>query len=313
MHLADAIDGYWIANERNLRPGTIADYSATFRRLAAYLAERRVEAIEAVTPDHINAFLNEQAARGLSQKTLLNYWVAISALWTWAEREIDIPHIVRRVPRPRPRRTQPEPYTADEIRALLDAAEYSAPWVGRYQGARSRRATALRDRAIMLLLLDSGLRASEICALRIDDYDRRTGRAVVRHGKGDKERVVYAGHATRQAIWRYMQDRMRRREISQIQRSEPLFATNTGQHLDRSQLLHMIRNCAQRAGVDNANVHRFRHTFAVTMLRNGASAFVVQQLLGHEDMSTVRVYIKLAEIDLEQAMRAASPADAWRL
>lgn len=313
MLLADAIDGYWIANERNLRPGTIADYSATFRRLAAYLAARRVDAIEAVTADHINGFLNDQAARGLSQKTILNYWIALSALWTWAEREIDIPHIVRRVSRPRPRRTQPEPYTADEIRSLLDAAEYSAPWIGRYQGARSRRATALRDRAIMLLLLDSGLRASEICALRLDDYDRRTGRAVVRHGKGDKERVVYAGHATRQAIWRYLQDRMQRSQVSQLQRSAPLFATNTGAHLDRSQLLHMIRNCAQRAGVDGANVHRFRHTFAVTMLRNGASAFVVQQLLGHEDMSTVRVYIKLAEIDLEQAMRAASPADAWRL
>ena len=134
-----------------------------------------------------------------------------------------------------------------------------------------------------------------------------------RHGKGDKARVVFAGHATRQAIWRYLQDRMRRSQVSQLHRSKPLFCTSTGQHLDRSQLLHMIRNCAQRAGVAGANVHRFRHTFAVTMLRNGASAFVVQQLLGHEDMATVRVYIKLAEIDLEQAMRAASPADAWRL
>lgn len=313
MHLSDAIDGYWIANERNLRPGTIADYSATFRRLAAYLAARNIATIQAITADHINAFLNNEAARGLSQKTLLNYWIALSALWTWAEREIDIPHIVRRVPRPRPRRTQPEPYTADEIRSLLDAAEYSAPWTGRYQGARSRRATALRDRAIMLLLLDTGLRASEICALRLEDYDRRTGRAIVRHGKGDKERVVYAGHATRQAIWRYLQDRMQRRQVSQLGRSEPLFTTGADRSLDRSQLLHMIRNCARRAGVDGANVHRFRHTFAVTMLRNGASAFVVQQLLGHEDMATVRTYIKLAELDLEQAMRAASPADAWRL
>jgi site-specific recombinase XerD len=75
----------------------------------------------------------------------------------------------------------------------------------------------------------------------------------------------------------------------------------------------MIRNAGQRAGIEGANAHRFRHTCAVTLLRNGASAFVVQEILGHVDMSTVRLYIKLAEIDLEQAMRVASPADSWRL
>ena len=213
------------------------------------------------------------------------------------------------------RRVQPQPYTADELRRLLDSADYTAPWSGqRGRNTRTRRATALRDRAMMLVLLDTGMRASEICALRIGDYDRKTGKCIILHGKGDKTRIVYVGQATRQAIWRYIQDRLQRRNSeATLRASEPLFATNSGQPLDRSQLLHMLRSCGARAGVASVNVHRFRHTCAVTMLRNGANALVVQEVLGHVDMATVRLYVKIAEVDLEQAMRLASPVDTWRL
>lgn len=315
MLLSDALEGYWLANERNLSPNTVRDYSLTFRRLSDHCAAAGIDQFEAITPDTINALLNELARRGLGRKSLLNVWIALSSLWTWAEAAIAAPHIIRRVPRPRPSRVQPQPYTADEIRRLLDAADYTAPWASRRgRNTRTRRATGQRDRAMMLVLLDTGMRASEICALRIGDYDRKTGKCIIQHGKGDKTRVVYVGQATRQAIWRYTQDRLRRRDSEAILRgSEPLFATNTGQPLDRSQLLHMLRSCGARAGVANVNVHRFRHTCAVTMLRNGANALVVQEVLGHVDMATVRLYVKIAEVDLEQAMRLASPVDTWKL
>jgi integrase/recombinase XerD len=313
MLLSDAIDGYWLANERNFSPATIDDYSRTFRRLSAYLTARSVTTIESITTDHINAFLNEMS-KGMGRKTLLNLWIALSSLWSWAEPAIHVPHIVRLVPRPRPVRIQPQPYTVDELRRLLDAADYTAPWTGRRgHNTRTRRATGLRDRAMMLVLLDTGMRASEICALRIDDHERKTGKLIIRHGKGDKARVVYAGQATRQAIWRYLQDRIRRQNGTDLRRNEPLFATSKGLPLDRSQLLHMLIGCGDRAEVANTNVHRFRHTCAVTMLRNGANALVVQEVLGHVDMATVRLYVKIAEVDLEQAMRQSSPVDAWRL
>jgi site-specific recombinase XerD len=315
MLLADAIEGYWLANERNFSPNTVNDYRLTFRRLANHCTAAGIDAFEGITPDHINALLNELARAGLAKKTLLNVWIALSSLWTWAEHTVGARHIIRQVARPRPQRVQPQPYEADEIRRLLDAADYSAPWASqRGRNTRTRRATGQRDRAMMLVLLDTGMRASEICALRIADYDRRSGKLIIQHGKGDRTRVVYVGQATRQAIWRYIQDRLRRRDKEQTLRgSEPLFATNSGQALDRSQLLHMLRGCGQRAGVAAVNVHRFRHTCAVTMLRNGANALVVQEMLGHVDMTTVRLYVKLAEVDLEQAMRLASPVDTWRL
>jgi integrase/recombinase XerD len=313
MLLSDAIDGYWLTNQRNFSRATVADYSGTYRKFQVHIAPSGIDHIDAITADHINAFLNQLAAQGLAKKTQLNAWTALSSLWTWAEGVLGIPHVVRGIPRPRVQRHQPDPYTAEQVRALLDAAQYSAPWEGRYAGARSKRPTWLRDRAIMLLLLDTGMRASELCALKVADYDRKNGRIQIAHGKGDKPRVVFAGYVARQAIWRYQQDLQRKRDGATLARPEPLFGTSAGRPLDRSQLLHMIRNAGQRAGIPNANAHRFRHTCAVTMLRNGASAFVIQEILGHVDMSTIRLYIKLAEIDLEQAMRIASPADAWRL
>jgi integrase/recombinase XerD len=315
MLISDAIDGYWLANERNFSPNTVRDYTLTFRRLADHCASQSIDQFEAITPAVINALLNDLARAGLAKKTLLNVWIALSSLWTWASYAIGAPHIIRQVPRPRPQRVQPQPYTADEIKRLLEAADYTAPWTGqRGHNTRTRRATALRDRAMMLVLLDTGMRASEICALRIGNYDRKTGKCIILHGKGDKTRIVYVGQATRQAIWRYIQDRLQRRDgEASLRGAEPLFATNTGQPLDRSQLLHMLRSCGQRAGVASVNVHRFRHTCAVTMLRNGANALVVQEVLGHVDMATVRLYVKLAEVDLQQAMRLASPVDTWRL
>lgn len=75
----------------------------------------------------------------------------------------------------------------------------------------------------------------------------------------------------------------------------------------------MITATARRAGVSHANVHRFRHTFAITFLRNGGNVLALQKLMGHEKMDTLRVYVELAQMDLQKAQQLASPADRWGL
>lgn len=75
----------------------------------------------------------------------------------------------------------------------------------------------------------------------------------------------------------------------------------------------MITATARRAGVSHANVHRFRHTFAITFLRNGGNVLTLQKLMGHEKMDTLRVYVELAQMDLQKAQQLASPADRWGL
>lgn len=316
MQLSDILEGYWLARRRDLSKSTVDQYSRTFDRLAAYLADHGEPEFEQITAVHIRGYL-DQRSLVLAKKTLCNEWVALSALWTWATSEIDCRHIIReQIPRPRFHRQQPEPYTADELRHMLDACDWTEQWHNN-PGIRNRRSTARRDRAILLVLVDTGLRASELCALKLVDFDRRTGRLAIQHGKGDKPRAVYLGQAARSGLWRYLTERTQHHRDTYgggaLAPNFPLFATGSNRHLTRDNLLHTIQRIAARAGVQAANIHRFRHTFAINFLRNGGNIYALQDLLGHSDLETVRIYLKLADLDLSAAMHAASPADNWRL
>lgn len=172
---------------------------------------------------------------------------------------------------------------------------------------RSRRPTAKRDRAIILCLLDTGLRASELCDLQMRDYEPDSGQLYIRHGKGDKRRVVYLGQRARLCLWRYLADRNNTRP------ADPLFASRTNTRLDRNNLRHMLNTVAAQAKVNDVHPHRFRHTFAITFLRNGGNTFALQKLLGHEELTTVLKYVRLAETDIKAAQAAASVVDNWRL
>jgi integrase/recombinase XerD len=303
----DALIGYWLERRRNLSQATIDDYEYTQRRFRTYLGAAPIH-IDAITADHVRGWLASLRDHGLAPKSCANAWVALSALWTWAELELKIPHIIRgKVQRPRYKRPPIAAYTRTEVGAMLHAAEKNSPWTSANgKTVESKRSTANRDRAILLVLLDSGMRASELCGLRVDDYDQKQGRLHIRKGKGSKGRFVYLGEAARKALWRYLASR-------QAPSDAPLFVTWRGNHMDRNALRDMIVHCAERAGVADANVHRWRHTFAINYLRNGGNVLELQRLMGHERTDTLRIYVDLAQADLQDAQRRASPADNWKL
>jgi len=308
MQLDYAIEGYWLAKRRDFSPNTVNDYSLTFRRLTEFVGKTRD--LKDISREDINRFLNHlRDDRELSQKTILNHWIALSSFWTWVERDLGLPHISRgRVNRPRPRRRLSAGYTEAEVRDLLAACEKCPGW-DRAHGQRLdvKRPSALRDRALILVLLDTGIRASELTALRLRDYEPKRGQLIIHHGKGDKKRVVFLGTAAKQGLWRYLATRPAAKQDA------PLFATREGTAMQRTGLRLLIFRIGQRAGVPDAGVHRFRHTFAVNFLRNGGNLLALQDLLGHEQMDTVRIYAKQAEIDLERQQKSASPADRWKL
>lgn len=308
MQLSYAIEGYWLARRRDMSDNTERDYALTLRRFTEFVGGER--SIADVKSADVDEFLNHlQDDLHLSQKTILNHWIALSSLWSWAEEELQIPHIIRgRVSHPKLRRRQSSPYTADELTRMLAACDRTVSY-GRVNKhiCENNRPSALRDRAILLVLLDTGIRASELTALRLRDYDAKRGRLVILHGKGDKLRVVFLGTAGKKALWRYLATR------PDASADEPLFPARSGRPMDRNGLLHLIVRLANRAGVQGAGVHRFRHTFAVNFLRNGGNVLGLQALLGHECMDTVRIYAKLAEADIETQAKNASPVDRWRL
>lgn len=325
LTFSDLVARYWRFRRRDVSVNTFNDYDRTFRRFAQHLEAHHIDIVAAITTATVEDYLNDLHEAGLASKTLANHWTALSALWTYAETKHDIPHIIRdKIPVPRVHQADPVPYTELEIKALLRATAHNAPWRGRPEVASARH-WALRDRAIIITLVDTGLRASELCALTIADLDIDQGQINVRHGKGDKQRFVPIGSRALDAVEDYL-DARRRAQTSKRQRSngsapvqlnaaDPLFATVTGDHLDRTELLDMISATAARAEppVKKANVHRFRHTFAINYLRRYPNIFTLQKVLGHTSLDSTRRYLKIAQVDIIEAHRTASVADAWRL
>lgn len=304
MRLSQVIEGYTLdARARRLSPATISNYGFAFDKLTAQVGDGVDFA--AITANDVRALMASQSH--LSAKSLLNLHACLSALWVWAVREGLAPvNVVRAIPQPKPELHPVEPFTRAEVAAMLKAVErgpvYSRPGKADCSNVLP---LAARNRAIILLLLDTGVRASECATLKTADVSLTIGRVTVM-GKGAKERTIPFSARTGQALWRYHTERP--------ESNEPyFFLTAAGGPLDRGDLMHLVQRIGQRAGVEGAHPHRFRHTFAITFLRNGGNVYVLQQLLGHTSLDMCRRYLHIVEADTEAAHKQASPVANWRL
>jgi len=159
----------------------------------------------------------------------------------------------------------------------------------------------VRDRAILLLLLDTGLRVSEAAGVRLGDL--RPDGSVKVMGKGAKERIVPIGSTARGAIVRYLGQR------GPGAPGAPLFLGRRGA-LDARGMQQVLKRLKVRAGITGrCSPHSFRHTFARSYLVNGGDAFSLQQILGHATLDMVKRYVSLTDADLVARHRVASPAD----
>ncbi len=303
--MEQAKEGYFLnAAARGLSESTLRDYDNTINKFIDQVGA--TTPIDTVTTQDVEEFL--VSFDHLSKKTLLNYHTGLSAMWRWAlDEKLVESNIVRAIKPPKPESRAIVPFTETELKLLLGALEKSKPYTrpGKRLCDHSIPG-ADRNRAIILLLVDTGLRASELCDIKIEDVDTRNTRIRVL-GKGSKERAVKYSSRTGQAIWRYLASR------PDVRPSDPLFATLDGYSMDRDNLRHLLDTIGERAKVPDVHPHRFRHTFAVQFLRNGGDPFTLQDMLGHSTLDMVKRYIHLAQSDVDAAHRRASPVDNWRL
>ena len=138
--------------------------------------------------------------------------------------------------------------------------------------------------------------------------DLDAGRAKIM-GKGAKERFVYMERATKRALLKYIYEE----RPSQESDEDCLFLTGDGRKMSRSGLASMLRRLSKAAGVQNVHAHRFRHTTAIELLRNGSDALSLQRLLGHSTLDMVKVYVALADKDVANVHKRASPVERWGL
>jgi integrase/recombinase XerD len=308
MTLSQAVEGYLLhIAARRLTPDTITGYTRILNLLKAHFPHD--PPVAALTVEDIEGFLAE-AGEDVSDKTILNYHTALSSFYTWATSRrppIVREHLMRQIPRPKPEERTIEPFTEAEVRAMLNnlstSKSYDRP--GKRTTSHSLHHEK-RNRAIILVLVDTGIRSSELCDLSIADADLKMRRLHI-FGKGKKERDVRMSARTAEAIWRYLTER------PDASLGDPLFITDDDNKFTRHRLGRVIAAIAERAGVRNAHPHRFRHTFAVQFIRNHGDPFTLQDLLGHTTMEMVRRYLHLAQVDLDEGHKRASPVDNWRL
>jgi len=304
--LSQATEGFFLnATARGLSDATLRDYGNTIKRFSVFLEEDLP--IADITTQHVEQFLSAQDH--LSNKSLLNYHTGLSSLWTWALKENLVEtHVVRAITAPKPEQREIVPFTENEIKLMLSSLDKSRPYTrpGKKLSDHSIPG-AERHRAIILMLLDTGMRASELCNLDIQHVDVRAQRVLVM-GKGSKERMLPFSARTGQVLWRYLATR------PGAEKTDPLFATLDGRfRLTRDDLRRRLDGIGERAKVDHVHPHRFRHTFAIQFLRNGGDPYSLQMLLGHSTMEMVRRYLAIAQTDLDRAHKRASPVDNWRL
>jgi site-specific recombinase XerD len=269
-------------------PHTIRDYQVTFKKFLALHGDVDIEIIH---KQHIIQFLASQS--NVSAKTLQNYLADLSALWQWAiQQGICEENPVRQVKAPIAEKKTIIPLSKVEVTALLESASQS-PY-------------HYRDRAIIFLLLDTGIRATELCNLQLKDLNRVTGYIRV-IGKGKKERLLPVSEETIKAIDEYLTVR------ESVTPSSPLFALKCGKPLERCKLRKILSELGDKCGVSHVFPHRFRHTFAIQFLRNGGNIYSLQKILGHSTLDMVKRYLAISQYDLDHDHAVASPVRCWNL
>ena len=309
--LRDAIRAFseFLALNRNASEHTVRNYEADLVQYLYFLGVSTATPRHAltpahVTPDSIQAFLGELHARGNSRSSTARRISAIRSFARYLRREgvrDDDPTAL--VGSPRREQRVPQVLSVDEVTALIETPDVSAP-LGR------------RDRAILELFYASGLRLSELVSLDVEDVNLST-RMVRVMGKGRKERLVPCHQRAADAVRTWLKDRLvlaAQAEASgpaagrRVPRDEPLFVNYRGTRLTPRSVHRLVTRyvglCTSRYGI---SPHALRHSFATHLLERGADLRAIQELLGHVELTTTQRYTQVNVQHLLAVYRAAHP------
>jgi len=279
------------ARARNLSPGSIRFYQQKLEPLLDFLAGLHVSDSASVSSSHLRLWLVHLQEQDHTPGGVHCFYRAAKAFFSWMLREEIIErNPMKRVRSPRVPQENLAPVSMAEVRALHEVCD-------------TKTLCGLRDRAILLCLLDSGCRASEFVALDLNDIDLKTGALFVRCGKGRKPRVTFLGAKSRRELLRYLRKR------GQVAADAPLFARREGGRLTYSGLRDIVRRRARQAGIVSPSLHSFRRGFALEALRHGADIYSLQRMMGHASLTVLQRYLRQTQGDLQRIHERSSPVD----
>jgi integrase/recombinase XerD len=304
MRLSTALEGYILyMSSGNFSMGTVRLYKDSLGHLVTFLEDVDVEKVTLSDLQRFILYMKTSyvpkrfsgETHAVSPSYVDIHWKVVRSFFSWASETLHIERPDLRLVRPKFRPVEVQPFSADEIKRLVNACEWSVEvsrdGVHKY---RIHQRNHLRNKLLILILLDTGLRIGELCRLRIEDVNLTTGAILItpyETGNKTKPRFVYIGNVTKRQLWLYLAERG---QCDPTERLIPLADTP---------IRKLMKSLEIRAKVTHVHPHRFRHTFAMEFLKNGGDVFNLQRLLGHSTLDMVKRYLALSNSDTAEAHR----------
>ena len=271
-------------------PGTLGFYKEKLTKFHNYCDAQIITNILQITPNFIRQYLLYLEEVGHNSGGIHAHFRTLRTFLNWWEYEYDYDdwkNPIRKVKSPKLIVKSLLPVELVDIQAMIKSC--------------GKDFFGLRDKAILLTLLDTGVRAQEFINLNQTDLNNVTGEILVRHGKGNKSRSVYLGKKSRKAV----------RSFQKLRSDDclALWVTKDGDRLSYWGVRQIIRRRAKKVGVEIPSLHSFRRAFALNMLRAGVDIFSLQKLMGHSDLQVLRRYLAQTTDDIAAAHRIGSPVD----
>jgi integrase/recombinase XerC len=277
---------------KNSSDHTIRSYANDLRQFTDYLQRQEISDYASVTYLNVRNYLAELQGQDYAKRSVSRKLSAMRALYAYLVREGLIgasPFTYIRTPKQE--KKLPQFMYVEEVTQLLSAVDPDRP-------------TRMRDEAIMETLYSSGMRVGELVRLDLDSLDLHSGIALVL-GKGDKERYVPLGEPAVKAITDYIESE---RKPSLELKRKPVFLNTRGTRLSDRSVRRIVDKALDAAALSkNVSPHTFRHSFATHMLEAGADLRVVQELLGHVNISTTQIYTHVTRDHLQSVYNRAHP------
>lgn len=267
----------YLTVERGLATNTIASYRHDLAKFDSFLKKQHVSSIEAVKKELLIKYLMHLKDSGLATNSISRNLAALKTFYRFLVNERYVKeNVAGFLESPKLWKKLPNVLAIDEVDRLI-----SAPDARNWRG--------IRDRATLELLYATGMRVSEISNLRIDNINMDVG-FIKCVGKGSKERIIPLGSRAKDSLKKYLAKSRTKLSKKAIQ-DKSLFLTRLGRRMSRQSFWKMIKFYARKSGIKKEiTPHMLRHSFATHLLERGADLRIVQEMLGHSDISTTQIY-----------------------
>jgi integrase/recombinase XerD len=286
--------------EAGLSPATLEAYARDLRAMVTQLAAAGLRTPDDVTVDHLAAHIRWLGTEGaLDPRSIVRHLATMRVFFRWLHANTRIRRDpARLLERPTTWKRLPGTMTPGQMKRLVEAPcpDHGALW--------------LRDRAMLELMYAAGLRASEVGALKLNEYDPKLAILKVT-GKGNKQRIVPIGQPAVDATERYLAEL--RPHLARHNDGRDRFRvllSVTGRPLERVAVWQIVTRVARAAGIEGVHPHLLRHSFATHLVGGGADLRVIQELLGHADIGTTQVYTHVDRSHLRRAIEKFHPREA---